>query len=77
MYVCMYVHVHVCMYICHTLVSVGSLVACVHKHDVHGVMLMLTNASAVSMDLSSLYMTVLEHENRSKGDCVTREEEVE
>ena len=68
MYVCMYMYVHVCMYICHTLVSVGSLVACAHKHDVHEVVLMLTNASAVSMDLSSL-----EHENRSKGDCVTRE----
>ena len=41
--VCMYI----CMYIRHTLIRVGSLFARVHRHDMHVVMLMLTNASDV------------------------------
>ena len=34
----------------HTLVSVGSLVALVHRHDLHVVMLTLTNASTKLMN---------------------------
>ena len=41
---------YVCMYICHTLISVGGLVALAHKHDVHVVALTLTMQAQMDPD---------------------------
>ena len=38
--------VFVCMYVCHTLISVGSLVGRAYRHGVHVVALTLMKASA-------------------------------
>ena len=67
----MYVCIH--MYICHTLISVGSLVACVgslvacvHKYDMHMVVLTLTNAMLREWTLMEPEQSLCDHARTCK-----------